>query len=566
MVRVFLGSSMESMDTMNRIAVWVQESGHQAVRWSDPGTFPPGQQTFETLLEISQRVEGAIFVFAEDDKLWYRGSSVLQPRDNVLLEYGLFSGVLGPRQSIICRVGAAKVAGDLAGLTAIQFDPQRTARPELEVRQWLQSLAEPGIERGAPWIFKGSEHERFFAYFRERIPRAERVVMIGSGLAILGHPTVASSLIHGAAAPVEIYMADPWSPAVETRLIEEELGSVKPPDGRSGLESRLQTLLKLWQDAGRPEKVSIKVFTQYPTFALLIIGDDYFVYPYAYATLGNFSPVIRFSRSLPEHRDIIAFLDNHYARVKADSWDAEQVLNARLWSFPNVDQLHALALFLIPSEDSALYRFGSDVIGYDVRRQRIGSSPWPEEVGAAASYGFHLTVCDALYFPSESELQKVVSEVEYVSTGFGVMTLDALTPRGRFPSGSAIALSALDESGQIEALHCELVQRVYRRAIASDYTFGLARADRDNLDRRSEFMLRRYKAPYVLTRFQPHFTLLSNVSSERQDELMAELSRSFEARVRNRAVHIGRLAVMTKRADHLDGRWTILKEIPLRSA
>ena len=555
---------------MNRIAAWVEESGHQPVRWTDPGTFPPGRQTFETLLDISQRVEGAIFVFAEDDKLWYRGESVLQPRDNVLLEYGVFSGVLGPRHAIICQVGTAKIAADLSGLTTIQFEPQRTARAELEVRRCLQSLDEPALERhGVPRIFKGTEHERFFAYLRERIPQVERVVMIGSGLAALGHPTVATRLIqHGAAGKgrVEIYMADPWSPAVETRMIEEELGSVKPPDGRSGLESRLQTLLKLWQDAGRPEMISIKVFTQYPTFALMIIGEDYFVYPYSYATLGNFSPVIRFSRTLPEHREIIEFLENHYARVKADALDAEQVLNARLWSFPDVDKLRALALFMIPSEDSELYRFGSDVIGYDVRRQQIGSSRWPDEVGVAATYGFHLTVCDALYFLSESEIQKVISEVEYVSSGFRVITLDALTPRHRFPSDRAIALSALEDSGQLEALHCELVHRVYRRAIASDYTTGLARADRDKLDRRAAFMMKRYNAPYVLTCFQPHFTLLSNVPSGRQDECMAELSRSFEACVRNRAVRIGRLAVMTKRADHLDGRWTILKEIPLRSA
>ena len=556
---------------MDQIADCVQAAGHQAIRWTDRGVFPPGRQTFEVLLEISHRVEGAIFVFAEDDKLWYRGESVSQPRDNVLLEYGVFSGVLGPRHAIICHMGTAKIAADLAGLTTIQLEPHRTVRAKLEVEQWLQSLLdEPVLERpGAPWIFKGSEHERFFAYFRERIPQAERVVMIGSGLAILGHPTVATSLIqHGAAGQgrVEIYMADPWSPAVETRLIEEELGSIQPPDGRSGLERRLGTLLKLWQAAGRPEMISIKVFTQYPTFALLIIGEDYFVYPYAYATLGNFSPVIRFSRSLPEHRDIIAFLEHHYARVKADALDAEQVLNARLWSFPNVDQLPALALFLIPSEESELYRFGSDVIGYDVRRQEIGSSRWPDEVGVAATYGFHLTVCDALYFPNESEIQKVISEVEYVSSGFGVMTLDVLTPRDRFPSDRAIALPVLEESGQLEALHCELVQRVYRRAIASDYTVGRTRADRDKLDRRSAFMMKRYNAPYVLTRFQPHFTLLSNVSPDRQDELAAQLSRSFEASVRNRAVPIGRLAVMTKRADHLDGRWTILKEIPLRSA
>jgi predicted nucleotide-binding protein len=100
-LRIFIASSRESLDLVHEIEVWLEEQGHESVPWDKPGLFMPGEQTFKTLMEISRNVDAAVFVFSADDKVWYRGDTVPQPRDNILIEYGLFGGALGPSKAII---------------------------------------------------------------------------------------------------------------------------------------------------------------------------------------------------------------------------------------------------------------------------------------------------------------------------------------------------------------------------------------------------------------------------------------------------------------------------------
>jgi hypothetical protein len=100
----------------------------------------PGDQTFNTLIGISRRVDGAVFVFSDDDKIWYRGDSAMQPRDNVLIEYGLFAGQLGQRKAIICRNGDPKQSTDLLGITFIDINEKRRSRAKQEVILWAKKL------------------------------------------------------------------------------------------------------------------------------------------------------------------------------------------------------------------------------------------------------------------------------------------------------------------------------------------------------------------------------------------------------------------------------------------
>src|SRR6266516_4329714 len=104
-MRIFLGSSQEAVTrgTMGEIAVWIERFSHEPVPWNKPGLFLAGTYVFSRLLEISKEIDGALFVFAEDDRVWYRGDLTTQPRDNVLIEYGLFAGALGINRVVLCR-------------------------------------------------------------------------------------------------------------------------------------------------------------------------------------------------------------------------------------------------------------------------------------------------------------------------------------------------------------------------------------------------------------------------------------------------------------------------------
>lgn len=138
-LRIFLGSSRERLGTLRTIATWVSEAGHHPVPWNDPGLFRPGDTVLGGLHAVSRNVDGAILLFAGDDKVWYRDDAVPQPRDNLLIEYGLFAAMLGSSRTIICRAGGARLASDLDGIIYADLKSPRTAR--VAVERWLTALA-----------------------------------------------------------------------------------------------------------------------------------------------------------------------------------------------------------------------------------------------------------------------------------------------------------------------------------------------------------------------------------------------------------------------------------------
>lgn len=139
-MRIFIGSSGESVKTgvLAKLIETISNAGHDALPWTTPGLFPPGEHTYNALRSITHSVDAAIFLFSEDDKVWYRKDSTTIPRDNVLIEYGLFSSALDPRRAIICRTGTPKLASDIAGLTYIDLKDFKRGKEELKI--WLNSL------------------------------------------------------------------------------------------------------------------------------------------------------------------------------------------------------------------------------------------------------------------------------------------------------------------------------------------------------------------------------------------------------------------------------------------
>ncbi|MCL2580092.1 MAG: nucleotide-binding protein [Oscillospiraceae bacterium] len=139
-MKIFIAGSKESIELMREIECWLQENDHEPMPWDGIGRFPPGEQTFLTLIDISKKVDGAICIFGADDELWYRADAARQPRDNVLIEYGLFAGALGPRKALICRHDSPKQATDLLGIVSVDLSLKRRARGKLELLQWAKNL------------------------------------------------------------------------------------------------------------------------------------------------------------------------------------------------------------------------------------------------------------------------------------------------------------------------------------------------------------------------------------------------------------------------------------------
>ena len=139
-MKIFLGSSRESIDVLKEVAVWIEEQGFEPIPWDKPGLFIPGSNTLHRLIEISRQVDGAIFLFSEDDKVWYRADTTSQPRDNVLIEYGLFVGALGAHKAIIFKNGKPRPASDILGISFIDVSENRRHRAKLETNIWCRNL------------------------------------------------------------------------------------------------------------------------------------------------------------------------------------------------------------------------------------------------------------------------------------------------------------------------------------------------------------------------------------------------------------------------------------------
>src|SRR6184192_3465408 len=148
MPRIFLGSSGKQAKLLQAITRGLEDVA-DVESWTT--TFNPGRSTLDRLVELSQEVDFAAFVFAQDDWTTTDASQPGQasPRDNVVFEAGLFGGALGIRRTFILHAHGAKLPTDLLGLTSIRYDADPTPAIVRQVNQKLRKAikAEGRISR-----------------------------------------------------------------------------------------------------------------------------------------------------------------------------------------------------------------------------------------------------------------------------------------------------------------------------------------------------------------------------------------------------------------------------------
>ena len=144
--RIFLGSSGKQEKLLLALTRGLADVAH-VVPWTT--SFNPGTTTLERLIELTQEVDFAAFVFARDD--WTSTSpsaspppesTQASPRDNVVFEAGLFGGVLGMRRTFIVHASGSKLPSDLLGLTCIRYGEATTAAEMRVINQKLRKAIE----------------------------------------------------------------------------------------------------------------------------------------------------------------------------------------------------------------------------------------------------------------------------------------------------------------------------------------------------------------------------------------------------------------------------------------
>jgi hypothetical protein len=131
-----------------------------------PGLLTGRATTLERLVELTQQVDFAAFVFARDDwttagaSIAHTESGQASPRDNVVFEAGLFGGVLGMRRTSILHASGAKLPTDLLGLTSVRYGETTAAETKAicqKLRKAIESEGRLAEIEGLWWQFSLTE-------------------------------------------------------------------------------------------------------------------------------------------------------------------------------------------------------------------------------------------------------------------------------------------------------------------------------------------------------------------------------------------------------------------------
>lgn len=121
---VFIGSASEGKDIAQAIADGLAQEGCEPTVWNQ-GVFGASAYTLPALLDQARRSDFAVLVATPDDTVESRGVTHATARDNVVLEFGLFAGVLGiERVYLLAADPAMKLPTDLLGLTRLPYTPR----------------------------------------------------------------------------------------------------------------------------------------------------------------------------------------------------------------------------------------------------------------------------------------------------------------------------------------------------------------------------------------------------------------------------------------------------------
>ena len=127
---VFIGSSAEGLAVAQAIQVNLDHAC-EVVLWSQ-GVFGLSTGTLETLVATLDTFDFAVLVITPDDMITSREKEQNAPRDNVLLELGMFIGGIGRERTFFVydRDADLKLPTDLAGVTPATY--QRHADGNLQ--------------------------------------------------------------------------------------------------------------------------------------------------------------------------------------------------------------------------------------------------------------------------------------------------------------------------------------------------------------------------------------------------------------------------------------------------
>ena len=121
---LFVGCSVEALPIARAVQSALAHDPIVVKVWTDD-TFEASSFPIESLEKELMEVDFAALVISPDDKVLSRNSESAAPRDNLILEIGLFMGALGHSRTFLLypRGVDVKLPTDLKGLTPLTYSP-----------------------------------------------------------------------------------------------------------------------------------------------------------------------------------------------------------------------------------------------------------------------------------------------------------------------------------------------------------------------------------------------------------------------------------------------------------
>jgi CRP/FNR family transcriptional regulator, cyclic AMP receptor protein len=139
--RVFIASSSEALGMARALKADLIKSKLDVKIWTD-GIFTPGITNIEALEKELKVADFAAVILSDDDKVFSRWRLKRAPRDNLILELGLFMGAIGRQRAIMIhpRSRKVKLPTDLLGVTPISYNNSDMAGVAKSMQSLIASL------------------------------------------------------------------------------------------------------------------------------------------------------------------------------------------------------------------------------------------------------------------------------------------------------------------------------------------------------------------------------------------------------------------------------------------
>lgn len=146
-MRIFIGSTTEQVHIAEKITSLVQKHSPATipVPWYADANWQAGLSFLENILLHAESVDAALLLATPDDFVTSREVQGATPRDNIILEAGVFNGALGRERTILLvpRASQVKLPTDYSGIVYKGYDG------ELDLPSTVRDVCDRLLELGS---------------------------------------------------------------------------------------------------------------------------------------------------------------------------------------------------------------------------------------------------------------------------------------------------------------------------------------------------------------------------------------------------------------------------------